>query len=784
MHYPKRILIFVDSDYEDTPYDQWLKGLDMEVHLLVSEEKYDGYRHLARAKMVTDYRTNPNLEIDALRILRERSFDAVFARAEIDVLRCARLRELAGIRGQHWDSAFAYRNKPAMKACLRHANIATPEFALIHLAVDVQAFVEEHGYPVVIKPIDSSGSVNTWVIRNECEVQAFYDHGMGPRMEIETFVEGQMYHIDGLIHNFAPVFTCPSTYVNDCLAWKRNDPVGSYLLMSDHPLRTRLTDFTHEIIKGMPPVQTSAFHAEIFHTTNDQFVVCEIASRSPGGLIVQSIEMATGVNLDREWLRAVCEEPVSFPERLKQELTSSTAGFVLLPPKEGVLQRFPEMLPPYEPAYSKINGEVGEHFSGSTKVGHYLAGYVMKADSETAIQQRIAAMADWFEGNCTWEKGIEKGHSMPSHYGLTRVVNAMGKVTTLGASRSLPAVIEKVQEGAHYPVSIVDLEEIFSQIVARVTRAEAACLTACTAASITLAVAACMTRDTEEAYRQLPCVHGLPSTILMQAPHCVNYGAPIEQAVALSGGRVCIVGEEQRATETDLDRALQQEDIAALILVESHLTGSAETIPLARSVALAQGYGVPVIVDGAGQDLRLQEMIASGAELILVSCQKYLRSLTAGAVLGRRSFVDGVRRQVHGIGRGMKASKEATWAAIAAFEYREKEDLAAWARGEAEKSALIGDYFTDYPGIGVIFQPDPQGNPFSRILITLDSSITDCSAEFVADHLEKTVPSYRVRRGMLDENTLEIDPVEMTPLETVALCHRIDAIIKTYCTES
>ncbi|MEV7192750.1 aminotransferase class V-fold PLP-dependent enzyme [Streptomyces sp. NPDC093510] len=73
----------------------------------------------------------------------------------------------------------------------------------------------------------------------------------------------------------------------------------------------------------------------------------------------------------------------------------------------------------------------------------------------------------------------------------------------------------------------------------------------------------------------------------------------------------------------DLEDALAHPDTACLLLVSSRLVRGAD-VPLAEAVAAAHRRGVPAVVDGAAQDLRIGELPATGADLVLVSGQKYL----------------------------------------------------------------------------------------------------------------------------------------------------------------
>ena len=50
------------------------------------------------------------------------------------------------------NSALEYRDKVIMKNKLNQHNIKTPLYAPIESSVDLIAFIQKYGYPVVLKP--------------------------------------------------------------------------------------------------------------------------------------------------------------------------------------------------------------------------------------------------------------------------------------------------------------------------------------------------------------------------------------------------------------------------------------------------------------------------------------------------------------------------------------------------------------------------------------------------------------------------------------------------------
>ena len=123
-----------------------------------------------------------------------------------------------------------------------------------------------------------------------------------------------------------------------------------------------------------------------------------------------------------------------------------------------------------------------------------------------------------------------------ARWNLTPVINASGTMTSLGASRVAPETRALVDRILGSFVSMDELQARAGGIIARLTGAEAGCVTACSAAAMTQAVAACMTGADLARIEALPATDGEMRVILPMG-HMVNYGAPVDQAIRLAGAR-------------------------------------------------------------------------------------------------------------------------------------------------------------------------------------------------------------------------------------------------------
>ncbi|MBI1294321.1 aminotransferase class V-fold PLP-dependent enzyme [bacterium] len=363
-------------------------------------------------------------------------------------------------------------------------------------------------------------------------------------------------------------------------------------------------------------------------------------------------------------------------------------------------------------------------------------------------------------------------------YNLTPVINLSGPLTMYGTSISSEGVAMAAAEGLRHHWDMDELFACAGKLVAEWSGAEAGTLTACSAAGVTLTVAACMTGANIGRVHQLPDAGGMKHEVVIQKGHVVNFGAPLEQMIRLAGATVREVGTVNKTTTAQIEHALSPNTAAAMFVV-SHHTSQFGFVRLNEFVALCHRYDVPVIVDAAAQDHQIDRLVASGADLIVLSVQKYLSGPTGGIVCGRRDLVDAVYLQNQGIGRGMKIGKEGVFGTMICLEERMSTDLATWSSEQRRKAEFLADKLTGLPGIAISTVLDKVGQPVTRVRLEVDPARANLNAAELCAQLQQGSPSIKPRAHHTDEGWFYLEPNHVTEAELTLTADRIHAIVQS-----
>ena len=143
-----------------------------------------------------------------------------------------------------------------------------------------------------------------------------------------------------------------------------------------------------------------------------------------------------------------------------------------------------------------------------------------------------------------------------ARWGLTPVINASGTMTDLGASRVSPEVRAVVDAILARFVMIDELQDRASEVIAQATGAEAGTIVGSSAAGIAQVIAALLAGEDIARVEALPASGPERPRVIVQAGHLINYGAPVAQAVWMTGAEVDAIGTAARCELAHMRLAL------------------------------------------------------------------------------------------------------------------------------------------------------------------------------------------------------------------------------------
>ncbi len=249
---------------------------------------------------------------------------------EFDVLTAARAREHLQIEGMSNSHALRFRDKLRMRVVADAAGIPCPDFVGCFNPEDINAYLEKVEFPVIVKPrteVSAFGirkcenAAQVWDTLNELDARnTWRDHPS--QYQIEKFIEGNVYHVDSVIHNGKVVAAGVSKYGTTPLNVSHLGGVfTSSIVDYQSKQRRELEKLNRQLLKAFEH-KHGVSHAEFLESAADgKFYLLEVACRVGGAYIADALEQACGFNLWREWGKLAIEtdeNPYTPPKTRKE----------------------------------------------------------------------------------------------------------------------------------------------------------------------------------------------------------------------------------------------------------------------------------------------------------------------------------------------------------------------------------------------------------------------------------------------------------------------------------
>ena len=388
--------------------------------------------------------------------------------------------------------------------------------------------------------------------------------------------------------------------------------------------------------------------------------------------------------------------------------------------------------------------------------------------------------------------------------GVRPVINATGTVTRLGGASMPPEVLAAFHNAATTAVSLEELQAAAARRIAAATKTESGLVTSGASAALTLGATAILCRNDIGRMERLPDCTGFPHEFLVAREHRSGY----DHAVRAAGAQLVDVGMNERVSGAGVRRTEAWEFAAAVTQKTAGIlyTLTSDSCPsLAEVVAVGREHRLPVLVDAAAELPpvgNLYTIPATGADLVAFSGGKAIRGpQSTGILCGRRDLISSAAVQMldmddhpelwdpppdlidrstlagmprHGIGRGLKVSKEEVVALLTALDLFQS---GVWAAEKENHLRWIEDVRRELQPRAVRLTVETETTPEHSPVLFIDVTPTGRSAMEICRELRAGDPSVFVGHSRLHDEILTVNPVCLSETQLPDLIRQLRAAI-------
>ncbi len=259
--------------------------------------------------------------------------DRLETSVEAHIMAAAHVREACHIPGTSTRTAYLCRDKPAMKEVLRAAGVPCASSTSASSTAEVLTFVDEVGFPVILKPRDGAGASGTHRASDDSELaDAIRATGAdrGASIAVEEFVEGHEAFYDTITIGGRVGHDFVSHYYPNVLEAMRHRWISPQFVATNHVDRPGAYDQVKALgqtVIDVLGIDTSATHMEWFLGPRG-LKFSEIGCRPPGVRAWDLYAVANDIDIYREWAMAIVHG------RPSQQLSRRfAAGIIALRPE-------------------------------------------------------------------------------------------------------------------------------------------------------------------------------------------------------------------------------------------------------------------------------------------------------------------------------------------------------------------------------------------------------------------------------------------------------------------
>lgn len=226
----------------------------------------------------------------------------------------AEARDALEIEGLSAATARKFRDKDRMKEVLRAHGVPVARSTLARSRGEIEAFVTELGYPVIVKPQAGLGARQTYRVETAEELAALAPPTPDQPVQVEEFVGAREHTCETVTIRGVPVWRSGTRYFPSPLEVLETPWVQYAVLLpreDDDPTWTQFHPINHSALTALFGDQattaagTALTHMEWFLRDDGTCLVNEVGVRPPGVQIMPMMGLTHGTDLVADWARLV-----------------------------------------------------------------------------------------------------------------------------------------------------------------------------------------------------------------------------------------------------------------------------------------------------------------------------------------------------------------------------------------------------------------------------------------------------------------------------------------------
>ncbi|MCK9181384.1 MAG: ATP-grasp domain-containing protein [Fibrobacteraceae bacterium] len=253
----------------------------------------------------------------------------------------AYVAEKLGLPGNSYESVKTMSEKDLFRDFLKKKGLNVPEFGKFNTKEEAKRNISKFHFPIIIKPVDASGSKGCTVLKNTEDLGFAIDCALEKsrckRFIVEEYIEsvGPQLHGDGFVKNGHIEFLCLGDHhfdssINNIVPYSTTFPT-SHSAKEIEACREQIQSFISKV-----KFSNGGFNVELrISKQNGKPYIIDIGARNGGNFTPKVIEYATGFNfMDAAISVALGKEPPAY----KLQNNGFFSYLVLYAKKEGFLK--------------------------------------------------------------------------------------------------------------------------------------------------------------------------------------------------------------------------------------------------------------------------------------------------------------------------------------------------------------------------------------------------------------------------------------------------------------